>query len=139
MEPRLREMRDRASRERKLFDYALRLEGLLRHASKHAAGIVIATSRWSRTCRSSSTKTATVMTQFAGPDIEAVGLIKFDFLGLKTLTLLADIVRRIASDDRASRSISPRCRSTTRRPTGCSPRPTRSASSRWKAAACASC
>src|SRR5206468_3663656 len=41
MEPRLRELRDSGERERRLFDLALRLEGLLRHASKHAAGIVI--------------------------------------------------------------------------------------------------
>src|SRR5204863_9608801 len=36
-----------------------------------------------------------VITQFSGPDVEAIGLIKFDFLGLKTLTLIADAVRRV--------------------------------------------
>ena len=58
MEPRLRELRERGEREQQLFEYALKLEGLLRHASKHAAGIVIGIGRWSRTCRCSSTRTA---------------------------------------------------------------------------------
>jgi len=52
----LHELRER-EREKPLFDYAFKLEGLLRHASKHAAGIVISIGRSPRTCRSSSTRT----------------------------------------------------------------------------------
>lgn len=95
MEPRMREVRDSGDREAKLFEYALKLEGLARHVSKHAAGIVISEEPLVESVPLFVDKEGTVMTQFAGPEIEAIGLIKFDFLGLKTLTLLADAVRRI--------------------------------------------
>ena len=95
MEPRLRQVRDGGDRERQLFDYALRLEGLLRHASKHAAGIVIGSRPLVEELPLFVDKDGSVMTQFAGPHIDEIGLIKFDFLGLKTLTLLANVVRRI--------------------------------------------
>ena len=95
MEPRLREIRDSGERERKLFEYAQKLEGLARHVSKHAAGIVISDRPLVEDVPLFVDKDGTVMTQFAGPDVEAIGLIKFDFLGLKTLTLIADTVRRI--------------------------------------------
>jgi DNA polymerase-3 subunit alpha len=95
MEPRLREIRDSGKKEEQLFEYALKLEGLARHVSKHAAGIVISEEPLVESVPLFVDKEGTVMTQFAGPEIEAIGLIKFDFLGLKTLTLLADAVRRI--------------------------------------------
>ncbi len=95
MEPRMRELRDSGEREAKLFEYALKLEGLARHVSKHAAGIVISERPLVENVPLFVDKDGTVMTQFAGPEVEAIGLIKFDFLGLKTLTLLADTVRRI--------------------------------------------
>ncbi len=95
MEPKLREIRDTGEREGKLFKYAIKLEGLARHVSKHAAGIVISDKPLVEHVPLFIDKDGTVMTQFAGPDIEALGLIKFDFLGLKTLTLIADTVRRI--------------------------------------------
>jgi DNA polymerase III subunit alpha len=98
MEPRLREVRETGERERKLFEYALKLEGLARHVSKHAAGIVISDKPLVEYVPLFVDKDGTVMTQFSGPDIEAIGLIKFDFLGLKTLTQLADAVRRIKED-----------------------------------------
>lgn len=95
MEPKLRQIRDSGERETKLFQYAQKLEGLARHVSKHAAGIVISEQPLVESCPLFVDKDGTVMTQFAGPEIEAIGLIKFDFLGLKTLTLVADTVRRI--------------------------------------------
>ncbi|MFP6626068.1 MAG: DNA polymerase III subunit alpha, partial [Deltaproteobacteria bacterium] len=95
IEPRLREIRDSGEKETKLFQYALKLEGLARHVSKHAAGIVISEKPLVETVPLFVDKDGTVMTQFAGPDIEALGLIKFDFLGLKTLTLLAKAVASI--------------------------------------------
>ncbi|MBI5505623.1 MAG: DNA polymerase III subunit alpha [Deltaproteobacteria bacterium] len=95
MEPRLREVRDSGDREAKLFEYALKLEGLARHVSKHAAGIVISDRPLVEDVPLFVDKDGTVITQFCGPDIEAIGLIKFDFLGLKTLTLIADAVRRV--------------------------------------------
>ncbi len=95
MEPKLREIRDSGDREKQLFDYAIKLEGLARHVSKHAAGIVISDRPLVEDVPLFVDKEGTVMTQFAGPDVEAIGLIKFDFLGLKTLTLVADSVRRV--------------------------------------------
>jgi len=95
MEPRLRELRDKGDREKKLFDYAFKLEGLLRHASKHAAGIVIAPAPLVEHVPLFVDKEGSVLTQYSGPDVDTIGLIKFDFLGLKTLTLLDDTVKRI--------------------------------------------
>ncbi|MBI3301344.1 MAG: DNA polymerase III subunit alpha, partial [Deltaproteobacteria bacterium] len=95
MEPRLRELRERGEREKRLFDYSLKLEGLLRHASKHAAGIVIAPTPLVEHLPLFVDKEGSVLTQYAGPDVDTIGLIKFDFLGLKTLTLLDDAVKRI--------------------------------------------
>src|SRR5690242_16783539 len=95
MEPRLREMRDAGEREKRLFDLALRLEGLLRHASKHAAGIVISDRPLTDDVPLWVDKDGAVVTQYTFTDVEAIGLIKFDFLGLKTLTLIEGIVRRI--------------------------------------------
>src|SRR5438128_3669987 len=95
MEPRLRELRDAGEREGRLFDLALRLEGLLRHASKHAAGIVISNRPLAEDVPLWVDKDGAVVTQYTFNDVEAIGLIKFDFLGLKTLTLVDGIVRRI--------------------------------------------
>jgi DNA polymerase-3 subunit alpha len=95
MEPRLRELRDAGEREARLFDLALRLEGLLRHASKHAAGIVISEEPLADTVPLWVDKDGAVVTQYTFTDVEAIGLIKFDFLGLKTLTLIDGVVRRI--------------------------------------------
>ncbi|TMA70181.1 MAG: DNA polymerase III subunit alpha [Deltaproteobacteria bacterium] len=95
MEPRLRELRDSGEREGRLFDLALRLEGLLRHASKHAAGIVISNRPLTDDVPLWVDKDGAVVTQYTFTDAEAIGLIKFDFLGLKTLTLVDGIVRRI--------------------------------------------
>ncbi|MEO6028496.1 MAG: DNA polymerase III subunit alpha [Candidatus Binatia bacterium] len=93
IEPKLREMRDRGTdRERELFDYAFRLEGLMRHASRHAAGIVIANRPLSEYLPLFVDKEGAVLTQYPMNDVEWIGLIKFDFLGLKTLTFLADAV-----------------------------------------------
>src|SRR3989454_1240331 len=95
MEPRLKEVRDAGERERRLFDLALRLEGLLRHSSKHAAGIVISDRPLTEDVPLFLDKDGAVVTQYSFGDVEAIGLIKFDFLGLKNLTLIDGIVRRI--------------------------------------------
>src|SRR5207253_11028590 len=86
---------ERGAREEQLFDYALRLEGLLRHASKHAAGIVIAERPLIESLPLFVDKDGAVMTQYPYADVDAIGLIKFDFLGLKTLTMVHNVVRRI--------------------------------------------
>ena len=95
MEPKLREARDRGDREKQLFDYSLKLEGLMRHHSKHAAGIVIGSRPLVESVPLCVDREGAVLTQFSGTDIEKVGLIKFDFLGLKNLTLIQNVVRRV--------------------------------------------
>ncbi|HLK12016.1 MAG TPA: DNA polymerase III subunit alpha [Candidatus Binatia bacterium] len=95
MEPRLRALRDSGEREARLFDLALRLEGLLRHTSKHAAGIVISPRPLVEDVPLWVDKDGAVVTQYTFTDVEAIGLIKFDFLGLKNLTMIDGVVRRI--------------------------------------------
>jgi DNA polymerase-3 subunit alpha len=79
-----------------LVETARRLEGLTRHASTHAAGVVIGTRPLIETVPLyRDPKSKDVITQFDMRSIEKLGLIKFDFLGLRTLTTIADAERRI--------------------------------------------
>ncbi len=72
-----------------LFEISLNLEGLLRHASTHAAGIVIAEKPLNKTIPLyKDPKSEIPVTQFSMKFVEKIGLIKFDFLGLKTLTVI---------------------------------------------------
>lgn len=76
-----------------LFDYAGRLEGLYRHASTHAAGVVIGDQPLTRMLPLyKDPKSALPATGFNMHFVEKTGLVKFDFLGLKTLTVLQDSV-----------------------------------------------
>ncbi|HEU5182221.1 MAG TPA: DNA polymerase III subunit alpha, partial [Candidatus Polarisedimenticolia bacterium] len=75
---------------RRLLDVARRLEGLARHASTHAAGVVISPRPIVEYAPLCVTKDQEVITQYAKDEIEKIGLLKMDFLGLKTLTLLQD-------------------------------------------------
>ncbi|KTD82997.1 DNA polymerase III subunit alpha [Legionella waltersii] len=86
------ELRRRYNEEeevKELFDLALKLEGVTRNAGKHAGGVVIAPSRLTDFtaiyCEEGSTQ---IVSQFDKDDVEAVGLVKFDFLGLRTLTII---------------------------------------------------
>ena len=96
-EPRLRELRDTDDKVKEILTIAAALEGLPRHASTHAAGIVIADQPlWNYLPLYKGNKDE-VVTQFDMKGVEQVGLIKFDFLGLRTLTVLetaAQIIRR---------------------------------------------
>ncbi len=74
---------------KELLDIALRLEGLCRHASTHAAGVVISpTPLTDDTPLYKSSSEDVITTQYDMKSIETIGLLKFDFLGLKTLTVL---------------------------------------------------
>jgi DNA polymerase-3 subunit alpha len=80
----------------KLIETARKLEGLTRHASTHAAGVVIGNRPLIEMVPLyRDPKSGAVMSQWDMRCVEKVGLIKFDFLGLKTLTVLADAARRI--------------------------------------------
>ncbi len=96
IEPRLREEREKYP---ELFEYALKLEGLLRHASRHAAGVVIADCELCDLVPLYVDKEqgegAMAITQYSMKWIEELGLIKFDFLALKNLTLIRDVVALI--------------------------------------------
>ncbi len=92
-EPRLREAMDADPRIAELVAHALRLEGLNRHASTHAAGVVIGNRPLVDYLPLYKGQNGELVTQFAMKSVESIGLIKFDFLGLKTLTVITDAVR----------------------------------------------
>ena len=88
-EPKLQAFRDEDPIVKRAFDIALRLEGLTRHASTHAAGIVIGDRPLSQLVPMyRDPKSDMPVTQFNMKWVEPAGLVKFDFLGLKTLTVL---------------------------------------------------
>ncbi|MFZ0721974.1 MAG: DNA polymerase III subunit alpha, partial [Xanthobacteraceae bacterium] len=88
-EPRLQAERDRDPVVRRAFDIAQKLEGLTRHASTHAAGIVIAERSLTELVPLyRDPKSPMPVTQFNMKWVEPAGLVKFDFLGLTTLTVL---------------------------------------------------
>jgi DNA polymerase-3 subunit alpha len=95
--PQLKEAYDSEARIRELLDVARRLEGLTRHASTHAAGVVIAPRPIVEFAPLyKGTKDGDeITTQWAKDEIEECGLLKMDFLGLKTLTLIDDAVGSI--------------------------------------------
>jgi len=74
----------------KLIDVSKRLEGLSRHVSTHAAGIVISEKPMLDYLPLYKGKEGEIVTQFDGKFVEKVGLIKFDFLGLRTMTVIED-------------------------------------------------
>ncbi len=88
-EPLLQQMRDDEPEVAQLLDIALKLEGLYRHTSTHAAGVVIADRPLQELVPLyREPRSDMPVTQFNMKDVELAGLVKFDFLGLKTLTLL---------------------------------------------------
>ena len=95
-EPRLQAERDRDPVTRRAFDIAQKLEGLHRHASTHAAGIVIGDRPLSELVPLyRDPKSLMPVTQFNMKWVEPAGLVKFDFLGLKTLTVLQLAVKLV--------------------------------------------
>ena len=94
--PELRARMESDGQVRKLIETALKLEGITRHASRHAAGVVIGTKPLIETVPLyKDPKSGDVMAQYNMVCVEKVGLIKFDFLGLRTLTTLSDAERMV--------------------------------------------
>ena len=95
MEPRLQDLLKTDPRVKNLMDHALRLEGLTRHASTHAAGVVLSNLPLVDHLPLFVDKEGGIVTQFDMGSVEKIGLVKFDFLGLKTLTLIYDCLKLI--------------------------------------------
>jgi DNA polymerase-3 subunit alpha len=105
-EPRLQEAYESDPQVKTLFDIALKLENLNRQAGMHAAGVVISEKPlWEivPVCRGVNDE---LVTQYAKNEVEEAGLVKFDFLGLKTLTVI-DIAARLINDERARKHQEP--------------------------------
>jgi DNA polymerase-3 subunit alpha len=93
--PQLKHMNEQDERVKELIAVARRLEGMTRHASVHAAGVVIAPRPITEFAPLYKGKNDEITTQWAMKEIERIGLLKMDFLGLSTLTLLNDAVEEI--------------------------------------------
>ena len=95
-EKQFKETINESEESKEVFDMALKLEGLSRSVGTHAAGVVIApTALTDFTPLFLDSDKGTVASQFDMGDVESAGLVKFDFLGLKTLTIIDQSVRRI--------------------------------------------
>jgi DNA polymerase-3 subunit alpha len=91
----LKQASEQDERVKELVSVARRLEGMTRHASVHAAGVVIAPRPIIEFAPLYKGKNDEITTQWAMKEIERIGLLKMDFLGLSTLTLLTDAVEEI--------------------------------------------
>jgi len=93
--PSLATLCESQSEVKELVNVARRLEGVTRHASVHAAGVVIAPRAITEYAPLYKTQKDEITTQWAMKEVERIGLLKMDFLGLSTLTLLHDAVNTI--------------------------------------------
>jgi DNA polymerase-3 subunit alpha len=91
----LKELYDRDNDVRKLIDLSKTLEGLTRHASTHAAGVVIAPAALTEYVPLFKGTRDEITTQFDMKIVEQIGLLKMDFLGLRTLTVIDDTLKMI--------------------------------------------
>ncbi len=106
--PALREAINKDPKVAELVDLARQLEGQVRHASTHAAGVVIADQPltnyvplYKPPSGSAGNQEHAVATQFPMDDVEAIGLLKMDFLGLRTLTVVHDALESISEESGA--------------------------------------
>ena len=93
--PELRTLYETDTQVRKLIDMSKRLEGLPRHTSMHAAGVVISEKPMDEYVPLSRGSDGMITTQFTMTTIEELGLLKMDFLGLRTLTVIDDAVKMV--------------------------------------------
>ena len=99
-EKRLGDLRKGSAREQELLRISLALEGLNRHASIHAAGVVVANNPLVEYLPLYPGQNNEIVTQYDMTIIEKLGLIKFDFLGLKTLTVIDNALNLIKAENR---------------------------------------
>jgi DNA polymerase-3 subunit alpha len=93
--PPLKDLQQKDPRVKELLEVAQRLEGMTRHASVHAAGVVIAPRPLTEFVPLYKSQKDEIVTQWAMKEVERVGLLKMDFLGLSTLTLISDALNEI--------------------------------------------
>ncbi len=94
-EPRILEEARKDENIKRMLDLALKIEGLSRHTSVHAAGVVIADGGMQNLVPVYKAEDGSLITQYEMKNAEKVGLVKFDFLGLKTLTVIHRAVKLI--------------------------------------------
>lgn len=99
--PELKTMYDKNAEAREVIDMARKIEGCARHISVHAAGVVIAPTKLTdfTPLQFDPKGEEKVITQYDMYSVEEAGLLKFDFLGLKNLSIIADAVHRIEAID----------------------------------------
>ncbi|QKF85586.1 DNA polymerase III, alpha subunit [Campylobacter blaseri] len=100
LEPKIKELIDSNPSARQVWKYSLDLEGLNRNAGMHAAGVVISNEElWNKTplFRQTNNVDGGLITQYTKDFLEDVDLIKFDFLGLKTLTVIDNAIKLVKS------------------------------------------
>jgi DNA polymerase-3 subunit alpha len=95
--PEFRLFYERDEKAHKLIDFAKKLEGVARHASTHACGVVISDTPLDTICplQHPTQDDTAIVTQYEMHSIEDLGLLKMDFLGLKNLTIIEDTLSRI--------------------------------------------
>ncbi len=98
MNPELRSRYDTEEQVKNLLDMCMKLEGLPRHTSMHAAGVVICQKPAEEFVPLSRGSDGSITTQFTMTTIEELGLLKMDFLGLRTLTVIKDAVDLVRQD-----------------------------------------
>ena len=98
MNPELKKAYEEQEEIHYLIDMAKRLEGLPRHTSMHAAGVVISQKDVDEYVPLSKAQDGSITTQFTMTTLEELGLLKMDFLGLRTLTVIQDAVRLVEKD-----------------------------------------
>ena len=105
-EPQLKNLVETDEDVREVWNMALKLEGLSRNAGKHAGGVVIAPGKLTDfTALLSAEDGSSLVTQLDKDDVEAAGLVKFDFLGLRTLTIIDWALKLIRASHESSPNI----------------------------------
>ena len=123
----------------------MKLEGVARHSSVHAAAVIVADrelTHYTPLMRGNKNTITSTITQYEFPILESIGLLKVDFLGLSTLSVMREAARLINErhgTDVQSDQHSLRGRRSDRRRSSCCPAARWPACSRWKARACAAC
>ncbi|MEG0474195.1 MAG: DNA polymerase III subunit alpha [Carnobacterium sp.] len=96
----LRELVQKSEKNRLLFETAQKIEGLPRHVSTHAAGVVISDQRLNRYLPLQKGSGTIYLTQYAMGNVEEIGLLKMDFLGLKNLAIIDQALKLIKREEK---------------------------------------